>query len=73
MIHLLIFLLAPSIFNCLDLWRSNHTSSLSSNILPALSIYERLYSENGKWYLILQDDGNVVGYNAENHEPFFCC
>ena len=44
---------------------------LHSKWSSVMIIYEHIESENGQWYLTLQDDGNLVGYSNEDHKPFF--
>lgn len=44
---------------------------LSSKYSSDLDLWTRICSENGMWYLTMQDDGNAVGYDTENHKPFF--
>jgi hypothetical protein len=69
--YIIISLLFSLICLCCESECNGYYNSLTSNSLSVLTIYQRIYSENCKWYLTVQDDGNVVGYEEENHIPFF--
>lgn len=46
-------------------------NSLDSQYFRTLDIHQKIYSKDGRWYLTLHSDGNVVGYSTREKEAFF--
>lgn len=68
------FILFVIFLNCVLSKSSSITEyydSLDSQYYGTLDIHQKIYSKNGKWYLTLHSDGNVVGYSTKDREVFF--